>query len=185
MPGPVAAATSTLAIAPSDLEHRRSVSRYVCPFLALCPQQQPTNRGKRRRTISSDYANVYKLSRCIRRRAARARNAQQTACFSPVNRRVAGSNPARGANSSNSLQAARTRPSVAVPFSCRLAYPTRGIPRGRTSTLPTRASEAGTAKRSADHLTMRPVLAPDRHPRPQSRHLFPRVCLRCIVHLST
>jgi hypothetical protein len=70
----------------------------VALFLPFGRTETPLRPANARITRSVDRANVYGLDLAFRRLAAHLRNTPQIGRFSSVNRRVAGSNPARGAN---------------------------------------------------------------------------------------
>ena len=72
----------------------------VALFLPFACTEIPPRAASARIARIVDRANVHRLDLAVRRLPAHLRNTRQIARFSSVNRRVAGSSPARGANPS-------------------------------------------------------------------------------------
>ena len=70
----------------------------VALFLPFGGNETPLRPANSRIIRIVDRPNVYRLDLAFRRLAAHLRNTRQIGRFSSVNRRVAGSSPARGAN---------------------------------------------------------------------------------------
>jgi len=76
---------------------RRLAGFRITLFLPFGRNEAPLRPANSRITRIVDRANGYRLNLAFRRLAAHLRNTRQIARFSSVNRRVAGSSPARGA----------------------------------------------------------------------------------------
>lgn len=71
----------------------------LCPFLAFADAQPRLRAANRGIAQIIDRTRIYRVQLPIRPLRARCRNTRQNGCFLSVNRRVAASSPARGANS--------------------------------------------------------------------------------------
>ena len=81
---------------------KRTLAERRCRFLALLMQQGPANDSKGRHKAKVENRRNLRKRRPYRQHSAKRRKERLTFLFPPVNRRVAGSSPARGANSSTS-----------------------------------------------------------------------------------
>jgi hypothetical protein len=115
------AAVFALRIAVSELVPGR------CPFLALSVQQRVANGSKRRHKAKVRNSLILLAATHDRQRPTRSSKERLTSFFPSVNRRVAGSNPACGANLFNNLRT--TDLSSGLHVALFRAHFIRGFPR--------------------------------------------------------